>query len=239
MAEANKRIEWVDIGKYICIMFVMLSHLESGSEILDKFYGPFFLTVFFFLSGYVYRQPRSFKEHMVKKFRGLFVPWLIFSNLNILLSAVLTLKGERNIASEFLWNLLQIRGHGDGVWFVAALFVAFIPFYFLIKWGKPGRVCAVATTLALISVIYTRLLPDGVLPWGDAALPWHLEYIFQAMLWMVLGYYFRIYGEAILDRTITPLRRVIVWIVYVLVAYIPDSIGGGTYRYRFHTLKAL
>ncbi len=44
----TKRIEWVDIGKFICIMFVMLSHLESGSDILDTFYKPFYLTVFFF-----------------------------------------------------------------------------------------------------------------------------------------------------------------------------------------------
>lgn len=80
--ETRKRIEWVDIGKYICIMFVMLSHLQSGSEILTKFYLPFFLTVFFFLSGYVYREPVSFKEHFINKLKGLFIPWLIFSNLN-------------------------------------------------------------------------------------------------------------------------------------------------------------
>lgn len=69
MTTTKKRIEWVDIGKYICIMFVMLSHLESTTEVLDKFYSPFFLTVFFFLSGYVYRQPSSFKEHMDKKIK--------------------------------------------------------------------------------------------------------------------------------------------------------------------------
>ena len=227
----KKRIEWVDIGKYICIMFVMLSHLESGSDVLDKFYYPFFLTVFFFLSGYVYRQLSSFKEHIVKKIKGLFVPWLIFSNFNILLSMVITLKGDRNFASEFIWNLLQIRGHGDGIWFVAALFVAFIPFYFIIKWNKPKLAVILAFALSLASVIYTHLLPEGTFPWGSAALPWHLEYMFQAMLWMVLGYYFKNAVarsgssiEAVFDRLNTTLHRVILWAVYLIAAYIPNTL---------------
>lgn len=235
----KNRIEWVDTGKYICIMFVMLSHLQSGSEILDKFYSPFFLTVFFFLSGYVYRQPSSFKVHMVKKIKGLFVPWLIFSNFNILLSMVITLKGDRNFVSEYLWNFLQIRGHGDGIWFVAALFMAFIPFYFFIKWNKPKQAVVLAALLSLTSVIYSRFLPDNVLPWGDSALPWHLEYMFQAMLWMVLGYYFKngvlksgVVIEKDFDSFNTAAHRVILWIVYLVAAYIPTEIGGGVYASR-------
>lgn len=241
----KQRIEWVDIGKFICIMFVMLSHLESGSYLLDRFYQPFFLTVFFFLSGYVYRPTASFKEHMTKKIRGLFLPWLIFSNFNILLSMVMTLKGDRNFASEFFWNLLQIRGHGDGIWFVAALFVAFIPFYFIIKWGnsedggKPWRAIALSFLLSLASVIYTHLLPNNVFPWRDAALPWHLEYIFQAMFWMVLGYYFKnavlkdgVGIEKLFDRFDTAIHRAIIWVCYLLAVFIPEELGGGVLLYR-------
>lgn len=230
---ARKRIEWVDIGKFICIMFVMLSHLESGSDVLDTFYKPFFLTVFFFLSGYVYRQPATFKEHFIKKAKGLFMPWLIFSNFNILLSAVISLH-DNNTLFELFWNFLQIRGSGDGVWFVAALFVAFIPFYFIIKWKKPVQACVLSAVLSLISVLYSNLMNPELLPWGSTALPWHLEYMFQAMLWMVLGYYFRAYAEESFDRLNTALNRVVLWIVYLIVAYMP-SVWGGTGRFRSRT----
>lgn len=221
----SKRIEWVDTGKFICIMFVMLSHLESGSEILDTFYHPFFLTVFFFLSGYVYRQPATFREHFIKKVKGLLVPWFIFSNFNILLSAVVSFREDRNTLSELFWNVLQIRGSGDGVWFVAALFVAFIPFYFVIKWNKPVHACVLSAVLSLISVLYSNLMNPEIFLWGSTALPWHLEYIFQAMLWMVLGYYFRAYAEESFDRLNTVLNRVVLWIVYLIVVYMP-SVGG-------------
>lgn len=41
-----KRIEWVDIVKYICIIMVMLSHLETRTEIWSAFYTPFFCLLF-------------------------------------------------------------------------------------------------------------------------------------------------------------------------------------------------
>ncbi len=232
----GKRLEWVDTGKFICIMFVMLSHLESGSDILSAFYSPFILRVFFFLSGYVHKQPATFREHFVKKVKGLFVPWLIFSNFNIFLSAIISLHGERNTLSELAWNALQIRGSGDGVWFVAALFVAFIPFYFIIKWNKPAWACVVAAVLSLASVLYSNLMNPAFFPWGSTALPWHLDYMFKAMLWMVLGYYFKVYGEAVFDKLNTVRNRAVLWAVYLIAAYIPETIGGGfTGQYRFHT----
>ncbi len=175
----------------------------------------------------MYRQPATFKEHSIKKVRGLFVPWLIFSNFNILLSAVISLHGDENTFAELERNVLQIRGLGDGVWFVAALFVAFIPFYFIIKRNKQVLACVFSAVLSLISVLYSNLINPELLPWGSTVLPWHLEYIFQAMLWMVLGYYFKVYAETVFDKLNTAFNRAILWAVYLIVAYIPETFWGG------------
>ena len=67
VSKTNSRIDWVDIVKYVCIMMVMVSHLESRTDILKTFYTPFFLTAFFFVSGYVYREPANFKIFIRKK----------------------------------------------------------------------------------------------------------------------------------------------------------------------------
>lgn len=45
--ERTKRIEWVDTVKYVCIIMVMLSHLESRTDIWSAFYTPFFFVCFF------------------------------------------------------------------------------------------------------------------------------------------------------------------------------------------------
>lgn len=128
-----KRIEWIDIVKYVCIIMVMLSHLETQTTIWKAFYSPFFLTSFFFASGYVYKTKGSFIEFFNGKFRQLFIPWLVFSVFDITLSQVLSFNNHNNYVEELKWNFLQIRGQGDQIWFVAALFIAFMPFYFFIK----------------------------------------------------------------------------------------------------------
>lgn len=220
--ERNKgnRIEWVDVGKFICIMFVMLSHLESGTDEFRSFYSPFFLSVFFFLSGYVYRETDSFKEHFIKKVRGLFVPWFIFSHFNILLSQLISFKEKRSLTEALMWNWLQIRGKDDGIWFVAALFVAYIPFYFFIKKRKPRLMIVLSIVLSVVSFTYTKLVSPDMLPWNSVNLPWHMEYVFQAMLWMILGYYFKIYGEHIFDKYNSKLKCVLLWVIYFWYIYI-------------------
>ena len=236
--EASKRIEWVDVVKYICILMVMLSHLEARTDVWSAFYTPFFLSAFFFVSGYVYKPKDSFNRFLYKKFRQLFVPWLVFNVFNILLSQALSFNEHAGLLSELTWNFLQIRGKGDGIWFVAALFVAFIPFYFFINWyenryenkakkigggGDSRCILAVliAWVLSFVSVLYSRLMPAELLPWNSTALPWHIEYMFQAMFWMVLGYMFRGQFEGILDRRNTVKNRVLVWLLYLVTVYVP------------------
>ncbi len=231
----GKRIEWVDVVKYVCIIMVMLSHLETQTDIWRAFYTPFFLTAFFFTAGYVYKPKGSFKEFLYSKFRQLFVPWLVFSVFDLLLSQVLSFNVHESLAVELKWNFLQIRGQGDQIWFVAALFIAFIPFYFFIKKyetisekNNRGRyskkyliAIAVAWLLSFISILYTRLVPAYALPWNSTALPWHIEYMFQAMFYMVLGYYFRHNFEGLLDRHNTSMTRIAAAILYVLIVFVP------------------
>lgn len=218
-----KRIEWVDTGKFFCIMFVMLSHLESGTDGMRSFYTPFFLTSFFFLSGYVYKEPASFKELFYKKVKGLFIPWFIFSHFNILLSQVITLKEHRNLLEQFMWNWLQIRGKDDGLWFVAALFITFFPFYFIIKNNKPHKAIFLSAALSAISIVYTKVTSPDLFPWNSVCLPWHIEYIFQAMLWMVLGYYFKVYGETLFDKYNSIRTCTFSWLVYIAVIFSFDG----------------
>ena len=235
---AKKRIEWIDIAKYVGIILVMVSHLESDTEVLATFYRPFYLTLFFFTSGYVYNARDNFKTFFYKKFRQLFVPWLIFSVFIILLSQVLSFNEQGRLLTELKWNFLQIRGIGDEIWFVAALFVAFIPFYFLIDWSnkapsaiKGGSKVSIAIVisfvLSLVSIVYTKLMNPELLPWNSVALPWHLEYIFQAMFFMVLGYFFKTKGEVIFDKYNTTRNRIICWGIYLVLIYMPFATGFG------------
>ena len=128
----SKRIIWIDNVKYICIMMVILSHLDFTTTFWKTIYLPPALTALFFASGYVYNHKPGFKQFIYKKIRQLFIPWLVFSTLLIISSHIMSFNAHEGLVNELLYNLLQLRGHGDELWFVAAIFVAYIPFYFLI-----------------------------------------------------------------------------------------------------------
>ena len=78
-----------------------------------------------------------------------------------------------------------------------------------------------AWSLSFISILYTRLVPAEVLPWNSTALPWHIEYMFQAMFYMVLGYMFRHNFEGMLDRHNTLMVRIVSTALYSLIVFIP------------------
>lgn len=229
----SKRVEWVDIAKYICIICVMASHLESMKEEFWQFFGPFFLTLFFFCSGYVYKHRKGFREHLVKKFRQLFIPWLVFSVFNILLSQIFSFNEHTALTTELMWNFLQIRGMGDGIWFVAALFVSYIPFYFYIEWYEKKATTSQRQLLFLLpafllsfaSLLYEKLMNSSLLPWNSVKLPWHAEYVFQAMLYMVLGYVFRTLYESYFDRHNKRIARVVLLLLYLAFVYLLPKAG--------------
>ena len=228
----TKRIEWVDVVKYFCIVMVMLSHLESNTVIWSTFYTPFFLTAFLFSSGYVYKPKQKFGGFLYKKVRQLFVPWLVFSLINIFLSQIISFNEHTDLLEDLKWNFLQIRGVGDEVWFVAALFIAFIPFYFIInlyekaqlKFKKDKSVLIVSIIavwlLSLASTIYSYFMPS-VFPWDGNALPWHIEYVFIANFFMFLGYVFRHKCEGYFDKLKKMWILAIIWVIYLLLVYIP------------------
>lgn len=224
-----KRIQWLDIAKYFFIMTVMYSHLESAVDEFSCLIVPFMLPGFLFASGYTHKAGQNFKSFFIKKFRTLFIPWLILSFFDISLSRLVSFT-EHNYFYELGWNLLQIRGKHDQLWFVAALFTAYFPFYFYIEWynkkspDKNHR-RALFILLALLifgcGIAYSSIMDPGLLPWGTTALPWHLDYAFRAVFFMACGYFFRERFELPFDKIPVSLSAAVLFILHAAIVYAP------------------
>ena len=59
-----------------------------------------------------------------------------------------------------------------------------------------------------------------LLPWNSVNLPWHLEYIFQGMLYMYIGYIFKNKCEAKLDLHNKRLNRILLLVIYIAIRYV-------------------
>ena len=224
----NKRIDWIDIIKYICIIFVFFNHTVFNNDFFQSFYYNFFLFGFFFASGYTYKNNSSFYPFIVKKAKTLLVPWLVFGIANLLLAHVFSFNSHLPLSEELFLFFLQVRGLYDGMWFLTALFVTYIPFFFFIRKfvslenKKQNRLILLAISLALsiISRVYLALMPTSFFPWNRAELPWHLEYVFVAMFWMVFGYLFRNNYEEIFDKRISAYAKIMIIVAYCILVWI-------------------
>ena len=245
----KKRVEWIDTVKCLCMIAVLVEHVECVTPVWDRFVEPFFLNMFSFAAGYVYIHRDGFGRFFSKKLRQLWVPWLFFSTLTILLAHILSFHEHESLLRELGQNMLQIMYLGSEMWYVAALFVAFIPFYFFIRAYEhsalaPGKkealLLGLSFLLCLGSYCFSQFAPRDLFPWCKpelpVTLPWHLEYMFQAMFFMVLGYLFRLRYEQAFDRHDGALACLLLWVAYLLIdialpARVPLSAGGNLLLY--------
>ena len=223
----NKRIEWADIVKYICIMFVIMAHSETNTELLHSFYTPFILNGFLFVSGYCYKNGNDFSLLLRKKTEQLFIPWLIWGLIKVCSQGIYSVFGtvshELSFGERIKRLLLQIRGLDDPVWFVAMMFISFIPFFFLIRSYEASRNKKkykwLLLVLHIIGLIYSAYMPS--FSYGTNALPWHIEYLPVSLFVMFLGYEYRNCYEQILKEKEDGLFPVftVLFLVTVCVSY--------------------
>lgn len=233
MAEQRSRVLWVDTVKCICIISVIVQHTATLTSMTDFFLGPYLLNTFTFASGYTYIHRKGFGKFFGKKVRQLLIPWFCFVVFIIVSSYVLSFGEHTDIVHDFVLALLQIRRVGDHMWYIAALFVSYIPFYFFAdayenstaeKKTKNIIFLLIAFALSLATISASTLAPH-VFPWCldeyPVQLPWHLEYAFEAMFFLFLGYLFRNCWEVHWDKMNGRMTAVVSVVVYLALMFVP------------------
>ena len=172
----HKRMLWIDYVKALCMIGVIMSHLNW-----PMWYGriitPFFLTGFIFVAGYTFNKKDNFRLFLIGKIKALIIPVIFLGSIN----ALLAYWAENKPLGERLEGLLVQRpGEWDDLWFVACLFTMEIMFYGIsfLKRLRYMLVCIAA--LGIIGYSYS--LSDRV------SLPWHIENACILMIFLFLGY---------------------------------------------------
>ena len=74
MQTKKTRIRWIDNARGICVFCVLLAHCKLEHTYLQMIYTPFFLALFFFLSGYLFNCHKDIKTDILKLVRNLIIP---------------------------------------------------------------------------------------------------------------------------------------------------------------------
>lgn len=157
--QQNGRFLFLDAAKGVGILAVMFGHITSLGNPVDRWISTFKLPIFFIVAGFLicYKEEVStvpFGKFSVKRVRAMLLPYLYFSGIVILyrmVRAAFQGKGADGMLRQLLADLLDtfsFRGI-SALWFLPAIFIAEILFFFVMRARIAGKILAVIAASAV------------------------------------------------------------------------------------------
>lgn len=151
----KRRLIYPDMAKGIGMILVIIAHSPYPSAPVRAFITAFHMPLFFVVSGMLMchtgEEKREFKTTVIRKAKGILIPYVTFSILYMLLDAVVLLLKPENVAEHSFFKKFVdfITLNGISVlWFLTALFFGELFFLGMKKLanrtGKPDMLMAAA-----------------------------------------------------------------------------------------------
>ena len=178
----TKRLIFLDAAKGIGILAVMFGHITSIGNPIDRWISTFKLPIFFVISGYLLCRSKEMSTtspcaFIKKKAKVLLIPYFLFSLLTIIYRtgfAVFKGKDFSHLINRFLEDLyttISLRGL-KALWFLTALFLAEILFYFVIRFHLIGKMLSALIafiiffcTSPLLNLLHTACGDSFIYTW--------------------------------------------------------------------------
>lgn len=212
-----RRKNWVDMGKGISMLMVILFHVEGSGVYynldISRYFLYFRMPFFFFLSGYLFVSDiNNFRlnKKILQIFRGIIWTYFVFTFIVLIPKALLhgypVTEGVKRI----------ILGYAS--WFVVVLGVSQVIFSFILWKIK---------NVHLLAIIILLFLGGGYLlnQYVDISLPFYLNIVGPVLFFFGMGFLYRQY-EYLFDSLIANRRGVLFFVfllIYVVLILVNDS----------------
>lgn len=179
----KERIRWIDNAKGICVFCVLLAHCKLHHPYIQMVYTPFFLTMFFFLSGYLYRC-RTFKEDIFKLTRTLIIPYFLLCFLILFIGKdnwESVLNGNFELVAHRTLRIL----YGYDLWFVSCLIAVQLYYILLYHVYMKNLKYKILTAIALLPSVYLIKNTDSQM------MPYYCDIALFALSFFISGNVFK------------------------------------------------
>jgi len=209
----GKRIIWIDNSKGIGIILVIIGHLITQG-FLHEWIFSFHMPLFFFLSGYVFKNNQTIKSFALKKAKTLLIPYLC---LGLIITVWVSCTTDVDIYDNLIKLLLQERVWT--IWFLTSLFLVNIIYYCLLKVVRNSHLITIMSILLyLIAILYYRA--------GGKAMIWNTDTVMVALFYFHVGFIFqknniltKINCQTLLYKAMAILAFLLINMVCVLYMY--------------------
>ncbi len=230
---AVKRYQYLDIARGIGLLLVIISHSCGLSSYLINYYIP----LFFVVSGYIYKEGRSYRENIGKKASRLLLPYFGYSAALLAFYALLgrtfseTLRSAGGVlysryclydTSRSVDNVYLFTVANGAMWYLTAFFVTSLLYHALVDRCLKSRKFFIVSLAVLTAV--TMLLAD--IP---VLLPWSLDLACVGTIFMLAG---TCLGRAAyFEKKTSPLSFLLVLAAYLLLSFCNPGINMSVREY--------
>ena len=157
----QKRIEYFDLMKGICIVLVVVCHCyeELGLSVENKHLWSMLehlrMPLYFFLSGMFFKEYSSFVDFVIRKTNKLIIPFLFFVIITVI---------PKLITGEVELGLIPIKKHftwmikyGGYLWFLRTLFFANILYSVVHKYIKYHNIITLSFSKMILAFLASLL----------------------------------------------------------------------------------
>lgn len=212
----TKRIFWIDAIRAISIIFVLVNHSTGNVIWLERFYVPFFLTSFFFVSGYVFTNPErpfEWKQKAIRIIESIMVPYLTYWVISYFILDVFVKQiGIMGYWDHLLWSFQD----GNRLWFISCLLLIEMIMLLLFAFFKRLR-CKLLISSIILFVYFVS--PFSHTPY----FPWSLNVALFMQVFFMLGHLYRIFENTI-DTINSQYRIFLIFFIAYIGLYAYDAI---------------
>ena len=140
----GKRIEWVDVSKFIAISCMIAGHLGIPS-VVSVAVHMFHMPIFFIMAGFFFsiEKYKSFFYFAKIRFKTLLVPYFVWGGISYIIYRLQVVNAESGSVVDFKHfiiailfhdaNISEFSGYGVTQWFFTALFLSELFLWIVIK----------------------------------------------------------------------------------------------------------
>lgn len=172
-----KRMKYIDNAKGILVLLMVIAHIFQQGYLYDLIY-TFHMPAFFVINGFLLQKTNAFDkpiyEFLKSRIMSIIIPFLFFEVMGILIH--LYVYGILLNPIGYLYGLVNLTYYNDPCWFLIAVFLANIMFYFLQKIKSKRAIITIVIIISSCSYFVTSISSD-------------LRRAAIALLFLAIGYY--------------------------------------------------
>lgn len=225
MVDSGQRIEYIDLAKGFCIIFVVMNHVSDYYNLdfwINDFITAFRMPLYYFLSGVFFKTYGGFSNFLKKKTNKLLIPFLFFYIVTSLPLKWLSVRQENGSIGFFdlLTGVYYENFSNSAIWFLLSLFFVNLLFYLIFSVSTLTKKHSTLVIVLLSMIVGFIGLLLGYL---KINLPLYIDTSLTALPFFMAGFVVKKYTNLLGPNSLDKYTFLVILLCFAIVGVFSDG----------------